>query len=383
MSEKPIRVELLTDDERINAICNAYWACDETGEFVYHPLAIVAQQHQTTVAEVLKLVERHCRAVSTAICCANCGMTYQFKNRTDFNQRRNSTTWTCHLCIAQQAAAVTTNKKNRLLADAQKSLAKSISINDLSLTQVIELSALLRFGATEDYSTIVPYRRAGPTKLSPHSEYDMDLITNLFKAGILAIHPDSATTKIHIEADGTLSYSVPDVAWLLCADNPVAFGKALTDRLTSLEFIRQCYVEFRAVSKLVAKLECLAFLEHALSCYRLAYSPDEMTNDLIERALDSFAVNQIHDMIWKGAEQCARHKLTPGGAAAGRAARSIVSRIEKQMERAEAATSTPFTRYREMDNKQSHLSRIVFNTIMCTDDAGFTTKISDLLPAQI
>lgn len=371
-----MKLEFLTDEARLVAICEAYWAIDNAGQFVNRTVVIVAKLFSVSSYEVTKIVSRNCVARSTDIVCKSCGAGQKFNSRTDFTSRTRLNGYICLPCIERHEAEVVAQKRAKLSEKLVARLGQVIDVSKLSVRKAVFLAALLRFAAAEDCFHISPYSTNRAEKLSPYFSFDSMIISELYDAGIIAIDPQTNVNDIQFN-DGDLTINIENIAWLLCSSDPVSVVKALELRLANFDFLQNSREECRQLANELALVECLAFLEYSLSHHRLRYSFGEKTVLVLSKGIECFSVAEMYNLIWKSAIDSAAYSQT-SGITKDRAAKSVLGNIEKRIERFLAHNWTVFAYRRKPNNQQSVISRVLFNSVLHTDDGGFSSKISSL-----
>jgi hypothetical protein len=81
--------------------------------------------------------------------------------------------------------------------------------------------------------------------------------------------------------------------------------------------------------------------------------------------------------IWRAAKDAAAFYVRRR-APRDHAAKTVVGNIERQIERALANEWNVTAYKRNYDHPQSVLSRTLFNTVLKTDDGGFSKRVSEL-----
>lgn len=147
-------------------------------------------------------------------------------------------------------------------------------------------------------------------------------------------------------------------------------AEALQNLQHSPEFIELCQE--------VQLQECLGFLKATLEEHQLYLSPGEKTQQVLGQCLEKFSVAQVYNFIWRAARDAAAYYMR-SSISKKQAGNSVVGSISRNMEQALANDwyVKPFNRNYNLP--QSSLSRIVFNTLLGTDDGGFKHPLHKLL----
>ncbi len=111
---------------------------------------------------------------------------------------------------------------------------------------------------------------------------------------------------------------------------------------------------------------------------QLSFSPGEKTLQTISVCLENFSVAQLYNFIWRAARDTAAYYMR-SSISKKQAANSVVRSISRSLEQSLANDwdVKPFSRNYNLP--QSSLSRIIFNTLLGTDDGGFNSPLHELL----
>ncbi|HLX52950.1 MAG TPA: hypothetical protein VKR58_03365 [Aquella sp.] len=133
----------------------------------------------------------------------------------------------------------------------------------------------------------------------------------------------------------------------------------------------------------ISVYECIAHLQLNLKRRSIVTNVSERAHSLFKKLLDSFSVNIIWGIIYSSIKSTSdyilKHKGTYKSRNESYLATVLYNKIESFAERA-LINNWDLTAFkRDFDLPQSSISRLVFNTILKTDDGGFTQKINSLL----
>lgn len=375
-----MKLEFLTDDSDLIAICNAYWTVNSMGRFAQTVTAI-AKAYGMRASEVTQVAKQYCRAQSLVTTCSSCGVGYCFESRMDYTGHNEYTMWTCSTCVYEQESAVVATKTNMIAEAAVQRFNEPVNLRNLTPRQIIFLAALLRFNANEDFSLILSHCNNRTDRLTPYSSYDLAVMRELQAEGLIVVSPTSNVEYIELHEKGGFSFYMTKVEWLLCANNPVEFATDLENYLVSVDFRQSSLNELQLLAAEISLEECLFFLDYALAQHHLHYSPGDKTILVLTKGLENHSVAEMYNFIWKSAEEAAAYYVRER-ISKDHAAKSIVGKIENRIERSAANEWIVFPYRRRFNNKQSVLSRVLFNSVLGTDDGGFTTKISSLFSIE-
>lgn len=374
-----MKLTLLTNNETYIAICTEYWKKNKAGGFS-KTVSAIARQFNTTTAEITKIVKQYCIAVSDEAYCGVCGKGYPFKGRADYLDKTFMEPWTCNECKTQEADALWNKKYARVSMFAKESLAKSIDPHTLSARQIICLAALIRFGSDEEFSKVLPYDTVRSIEFTPSKKYDHVILEELYEGGLIIVSPDSDLNRISLIENGGFSFYLTEVELLLPHPNPKGFVAAIEENLSTKEFRDSFETEIELFAKEIALQECLAYLTHVLGEHQLQYSPGEKTFLVLNKGLESYSVAQMYNFIWRAVKDAAAFYVR-NRVPRVHAAKTVVANIERQIERSISNEWNVTAYRRNFDYPQSVLSRVLFNSVLKTDDGGFTKKIANLFGA--
>lgn len=374
-----MKLTLLTDNETYIAICTEYWGKNKAGGFS-KTVSAIAKQFNTTTAEITKIIKRYCIAVSDDASCVVCGKEYPFKSRADYSDNAFIEPWTCNACKTQEADALWNKKYACISILAEQSLARSIDPHTLSARQMICLAALIRFGSDEEFSKILPYDTVRNIELTPSKKYDRVILEELYEASLIIVSPDSDLNRISLNENGGFSFYLTEVELLLPNPNPKGFVAAIEENLSTKEFRDSFETEIELFAKEIALQECLSYLTHVLGEHQLQYSPGEKTFLVLNKGLERYSVAQMYNFIWRAVKDAAAFYVR-NRVSRDHAAKTVVANIERQIERSISNEWNVTAYRRNFDYPQSVLSRVLFNSVLKTDDGGFTKNIASLFGA--
>lgn len=374
-----MNIDILSNEPNTQKICNDYWKTNENGEFEF-TLTQISKAFSLKTTEIQKIVKTDSIAYSDYTFCTNCNEPYCYTSRQDYKNFRERNDWTCQECMEIEANIIKQNKYNLLSSNYEKALGKDIDINSLSVRHAVFLSSLIRFAASEDLSYISSYNTIKTDSLSPTNEYSLSMIRELYKNNLISIDPNSNLSAIELIDDENYRFYIADVRWLIpLTKTPIQqFILALDDKIRSMSYVDDAYDDVVFLAKELSYIECISYIRFTLSEHGLEFNPGEKTELIIYNALNNFSVSQIYNFIWRAAKDAAAFYLR---AATNKkhAANTIVSNIEKQVDRALANNwnVTPYKRNYAMP--QSAVSRTLFNMLLLTDDGGFSQQIKKII----
>lgn len=382
-----LEIEFLTEDEELRDLCRQYWAQAETGEFTHRVSAIGALLN-IRASEVTSRVGSSCGALCRDFRCSQCGTARRFKSRAEFAGVLRSDTslpWTCSPCkdATRVKALELRDREARLrrellashLAEATRS---GLTIDRLSLTDLVYLVSVLRAGGTEDMSAVRSLNRL-TSRLSPTRTLDIEIVTTLYKRGIVCIHPESAAEAIVIEDGAFTSYYPMKVDWVLPLRDPTPakFLEALEAILSNHGRRAEWRSEAAELHRTIALNECLEYLQLALAQHQLEAPLGEKTIGVLRFALERFSVAQVYSYIWRAAKDAAAFRVRTHSTR-DHAANTTPGAIQRMVERAIANNWKPDGFKRNFDAPQTVVSHVLFTLALRLPDGGFATVVPPL-----
>lgn len=372
-------IDILSNELDIQKICTDYWKMDENGNFEF-TLTQISNIYNIKSSEIQKIAKLYSIAYSDHTLCTNCNEPYSYTSRQDYKNFRERDDWTCSDCIETKESIIKENKYDLLKSHYEKSCEKEVIIDDLSVKHAVYLSALIRFAANEDLTQILAYDEIKTDLLSPTEEYSIGIIKELYKNGLIAISPESNLSAIEIVDEQNFRFYISAVRWAIpLSKTPIQqFILALDNKIRSTSYVDVAYDDVVSLAKEVSYVECISYIKLTLEEHRLEFNPGEKTELVIYNALESFSVSQIYSFIWRAAKDAAAFYLR-SATNKKHAANTIVSNIEKQVDRALANNWNVSSYKRNYTMPQSAVSRTLFNMLLLTDDGGFTQQINKII----
>jgi len=142
--------------------------------------------------------------------------------------------------------------------------------------------------------------------------------------------------------------------------------------------IKDDYNEVVSLCHEISRIECLSYLSQVLAVHKLQYNHGKKTQLVISKALEAFSVGQVYNFIWRAAKDAAAFYVRQRSSR-DHAAKTVVGNIERQLEQALANKWNVKAYQRNYDYRQSMVSRVLFNTMLGTDDGGFHQLLSSII----
>jgi hypothetical protein len=393
-----LQLEILTDDKELASVCELYWEVDDDLNFV-HKVRDLAKLANSDRTKLPALIREACNAFVSDWKCSNCGKPLIFSNRSDFTTNRKylldgsykQLSALCDNCVqlkrereaeerkrqgeatrqAHEAADADMRKRLQDLFDLSKRL--PIDIQTLSLTDAVYLISIIRGGAFEDLTRIMPVAMFDQP-LSADNEFSAEMIRHLYHNELIYVDPESNIEAFKKDDFGSfyifhVNYAPPMSQ--AAPDDP----KALLIELHSLldrEWSEEWCQEALTLWKKVALSECKEYLLHSLQEHHLEFSPGEKTTQCLEYALEHYSTGQVFNVIWRAARDAAAY-YQRGGVPKKQAANSAITAIQRYTERALAENWVIKAYRRNYKIPQTTVSAVLYNLALKLGDSGFET----------
>ena len=382
-----IDLELVAEHTAFHEFCRRYWQLAEDGKFT-ESVAALAAEAAVSPAEFTAMVSVSCTAYVTNRVCSSCGQMMTVRNRTEYLQGARGP-WQCLDCEVetheatqkekqtQQQARLTEQERGVQLLEAELAAARRHArpIEDLSFTELVYLVSVLRLGGSEDLSYVMPCE-VFPSKLSPTTDLDKEILTHLYHHNLLVVHPGSRPEAIKIEGGEFASYFPFKVHWTLpLADkgaSPARYLEDLEAMLASGEWPDGWRQEANELHRQVALHECLEYLRLQMEAHQFTLKVGDKTRLVLKTALQNFSVAQVYNFIY-GAVKDASSFLLREQTTKPHAANIVPGAIQRRAERC-LAENTPVKAFRRDFNlPQTSVSQVLLTMSLKLPDGGFTT----------
>ncbi|WP_312478573.1 hypothetical protein [Stutzerimonas nitrititolerans] len=364
----------------LEEICTRYWAVDEAGAFI-ETVTAIGKSFGLTAAKLGRFVKENSYAYSLDIACPRCNRPIAFRSRAEFQAEANRITKECEDCKLEMVQQKNQEKERQLRERQQAAIEECPDVTSFTTEQCIYLLALLKLAATEDMMEISELSTIQYGMFTPTKDLDHQALKSLLHSGIIYISPTSHLTSIEITEKG-ISYYIDSVRWRVslqdkgCGPIYAVLEDEIRQRLSC-----QGPAILMELCHEISLHECLAFLDESLSEHRLGYEYGEKTVAVLRAALEQYPVAKVYNFIWRSARDAAafyQRKQT----SKAHASRTVVGSIERQCQQALANSWDVKAYKRNFRMPQSSLSRVVFNTLLGTDDAGFNILIKELFSRE-
>lgn len=343
------QVEVHTDDPDVRDMCYRYWATDESGAWV-ETVKQIAASHSRPPSAVSRLVAESAAARRADVTCHACAAPLALRTRSDVTSHGR---WKCEQCREADRRQQLEEARARQGAEEEElrrradviqerygefAAGHEICAEDLTLRQAVALLAMIREGAEEDYSSILPLG-GWETPLAPTAMLRCNLTVELWHSDVIAIHPQSPVDAFawH-EAQDASSVYVDRVRWYVPSEADVAenlrrLHSELTDCFVQNEWVPAWRSEWGELWLELVLHEALAYLDTMLAEHGLELKAGEKTIDTLRYACDSMTLGQVYNVIWAAARDAAAYWVRER-VPKQRAANSTVGSIRRRVERA-------------------------------------------------
>lgn len=205
------------------------------------------------------------------------------------------------------------------------------------------------------------------------------MIDKLISSHLIAVNPDTEIERIQFYEDGSFDFNKTEVSYqILYDDSHDSLGSFYTNLEAMLPSLLLANVdEFWFQIRQISVEECLAYLDYTLDRHNIYYEPGTKTWQVLEQCLNDFSVAQIYNFIWRVSRDAAAYYMREN-ISKKQAANSVVSRLNSLRECAISQNWEVKSFRRDFNLLQSTLSRLVFNSILQTDDGGFNVRLDQL-----
>jgi hypothetical protein len=281
-----IDLEVNTEDSAVAAMCQRYWQLDDEGNFV-GTVQEIADDYGLSQYELREVVKANCVARSTDAGCEGCGDPFVFTSRTDyqspsFRRRRSRHRNLCQSCQAeadkerrleQERARAEREAELRRQQESQRAVIlntfsaipeQPVDPRQLSLEDAVFLLSLVRFGATEDFGEIRPIKTVEGA-LAPTADLTETVVTQLYRRGLIGIHPGSDVSAFVFEDETISGYYHHLVSWRLIVGRDRGENQEvvadLEDAFAKQDWPDSWQDEWQPLWHKVALHECLEYLD--------------------------------------------------------------------------------------------------------------------------
>ena len=390
-----LKVEIITQDEELAAICKMYWQVDEEWRFVYRVGDLAKLTNiESPRTRLPQTIREACYAYVEGWKCTRCDNPHKFYVRSDLPKHSSDIgkPGLCNDCKAKERIEKAAEERKRL-EDAERArqeirskmrekiqesydLSKTRPISHvyrLSLTDAIYLISIMR-GAYEDLKKIKPIDLF-EQPLAATNDLKKEIILQAHANGLIFVHPDS-------EPDAFVDETLDRFYLYKVIYAPMVTEKSMVDAKTLVtdlhQYASQPWTEEECeealvVWKKIALSECMEYLLFVMNEHQFEFTPGEKTTQYLEFALQHFSTGQVYNIIWRAVKDAAALFMRERGISKKHAANTAISAIQRTAERAisEKWDLKPYRR--NYKTRQSIISEVFYNFASMLGDSGFET----------
>lgn len=231
-----IKLEFLTDDERLVALATAYWALNDAGGWLHAKVSTLEAMFSVPRGRMHQYVGQACVAKSLEPYCSHCGASAIFNSRTEVEsikkrlQRSASPRfgWSriCMECRAgakakQQAAHEAQLRANQAVLSAwlnQAECNRSKDYRGMGLREAFLLEGLLSYAGDAWQGQLLDGWEQHQLQLCRDLDDCRNVYEELYLSGWLNPSPNSPLDAFTIEAGDVVGFDVLRVNWTLASD---------------------------------------------------------------------------------------------------------------------------------------------------------------------
>jgi hypothetical protein len=249
----------------------------------------------------------------------------------------------------------------------------AVSIERLTLRQILFLCSLLRVGLDEDFFRIRPGSE-NVDLLSPTKSYTKSMLEELYNSGLILVHPSSSINAFE-ELDFPNVFDYTKVYYQLNVTDSSSDPKKMIELLLNPrtdQFITDLLYCYDLWSE-VALEECKQYFLSEMEKVGFDFSIGEKTILVFKDLLHNFSVSQIFGIIYSSITYATR-LLQEKTLTKKHAANSVVTFCQRRGEKAIAEKWDLRSYHRNYHLPQTMVSQVLFNRILKIGDRGFYQK---------
>ena len=296
-----IEVEVATENPLLRSICERYWKVEPDGGFG-EIVKEIADDAGLSSSEVLQIVRKESRAFVDGAECSRCAVKIEACSRSEYKSVIRRSSWTCPACveIERNERRLKEKQEEEGRRDAVKALydfpfGPPPEPKDLDFAEAVYLLSFVRAGASENLSSVSRLNEFTIT-LTPSDGFDLEVVRVLQDCGLIRVHSGSAIDSFCFENGVPGRYFVEEVRWrLLLGKNPAEVRQYLSGLegiFRDMDWPDRWMEQSVELWRLVARYECLEYLEERLSEHGIPFESDERAVSVVDGLLRSFSVSQ-------------------------------------------------------------------------------------------
>lgn len=375
-----IELEFIDENNSYNELAHDYWQLDENDKFIY-TIKQLQSKYNLKQSEVLKIVKVVVIAYNMNVCCSECGAARVCNSRSDYTYTSSyfSNSWVCQDCINYEKQILIEDKKELLASCKLKS---KKTIYDLSVKDLAYLVTLIKHSSYDNGITINNVVSDKSYLLTPSIEFDRELLRVIDNKNICILSDKNPLSNLQENENGGYSYNLFNILRDVWVDVYNGIGDLGVLETILIDEIKANSEAFFELLEEVSFHECLSYMKLNVEKRSLSITLSDRSELLIKKMLIKFPVNIIWGIIFSSIKNTSDYILQNKGTFKSRnesyIAGVLYNKIENYFERALANNWSLKPYNRDFNLPQSSLSRLLFNTILKTDDGGFSQNIYEL-----
>jgi hypothetical protein len=375
-----IELEFFDENNLYNELAHDYWQLGEQDKFIY-TVKQLQSKYELKQSEIIKAVQSVVIAYDMNICCSECGAARVCNSRSDYTYTPSyfSNNWVCQDCINNEKQMLIENKQEIL---ASHKLREKRAICDLSVKDLAYLVTLIKHSSYDNGITINNVVSDKSYLLTPSIELDRELLRVIDDKNICILSDKNPLSNLQENENGGYSYNLFNILRDVWVDVYNGIGDLEVLETILIDKIKANSEEFFELLEEISVHECLSYMRLNVEKRSLSITLSDRSEILIKKMLIKFPVNIIWGIIFSSIKNTSDYILQNKGTFKSRnesyIAGVLYNKIENYFERALANNWSLKPYNRDFNLPQSSLSRLLFNTILKTDDGGFSRNIYEL-----
>jgi hypothetical protein len=374
-----------------------YWEVNAAGQFV-HKVADLAAEHGLHGPAFRDAVNRACTAYVESRPCSTCGAHRPIRSRDEYlshSGQRFTYAWTCDHCqegarraaevrrLAEQQAAEETQRQCQ--ARLQTYLARrredfgECAPWELSFTTAVSAAALLRAGGSQDLAYIASHKDFA-LNLTPSVDFDRQVLTDLYRSGLISIHPGSKPGSVILNPDDdSFRYFPLEVHWLLSLPlgwvSTAKYLESLEDMISAPheDWPQHWHAQAAELHRIVAFEECMQYLRVCMEDHGFEIEASDKLTHAVRSILANFSIARAFNFIWRAARNAAAFSQRAECYSRTHAVNTIPGSLQRSAERAIAEQWDVNPYRRDRRSPESALSHVLFTVALKLPDGGLGT----------
>lgn len=373
-----LEVQIDTQDSTLAALCRDYWQQDVEGDFTYTVSALAAQ-YQVAVGQVARRVAAGSVARCDVSTCESCGEWMTVTSRQHLSQVLNyrSSQHECSSCRAVREAREEAERQARLellrrmVVEHHPILDEDpIELDELGLLQAVVMLALLRSEEHLVFEGTLPLAQR-EDRFAPTEPAGINwLWDELFRPGLVRIHPQSHITAFEWEDDDPRRFFIDRVSYYVRGTGEVSkratdLEQRLAEAFRTEDWPVDWWSESSDVWRDLMVEECIAYLQKCLAEHTLPFAAGDKTRATFVDLLKTFSLGQIYSFVWRASRDAAAYWVRESySISKNQASNTTISNIQRAADRARAEGWTVKVFGRDRKLPVSAVSHVFFTVAM-------------------